>query len=289
MWSCEIPILRFGTDEQKKRYLPALCDGSLIGVQGMTEPGSGSDAFSLASSARREGDEWILNGSKTFITNAPVAGLFVVFASTDPSLGFAGVSAFLVERGATGLSVGRSFHKMGLRTSPMSELAFSDCRIPADALLGTPGAGMAIFNSSMEWERSFILAPAVGTMQRLLERCIRYAGERRQFGQSIGKFQSVANKIVDIKIRVETARMMLYRLGWLRATGQPTSLESAMTKLYISECLVQTSLDAVQVHGGYGYMTDSELEREIRDAIGSRIYSGTSEIQRAIVARRLGL
>jgi alkylation response protein AidB-like acyl-CoA dehydrogenase len=289
MWSCEIPILRFGTEVQKARYLPALCDGSLIGVQGMTEPGSGSDAFSLTTSVARDGDGFILNGSKTFITNAPVAGVFVVFATTDPDLGFAGLSAFLVERDAPGLTVGPPFDKMGLRTSPMSELVFADCRLPGSAQLGKPGAGMAVFNASMDWERSFILASAVGTMQRLLERSITYARERKQFGQPIGRFQSVANKVVDMKLRLETARMMLYRLAWLRSTGRPTALESAMVKLYVSESFLQTALDALQVHGGAGYLTDTELERDVRDAIGGRIYSGTSEIQRTIVARRLGL
>ena len=289
MWSCEIPILRFGTEVQKSRYLPALCDGSLIGVQGMTEPGSGSDAFSLTTSVARDGDGFVLNGSKTFITNAPVAGIFVVFATTDPNLGFAGLSAFLVERDAPGLTVGPPFDKMGLRTSPMSELVFADCRLPGSAQLGKPGAGMAVFNASMDWERSFILASAVGTMQRLLERSINYARERKQFGQPIGRFQSVANKVVDMKLRLETARMMLYRLAWLRTAGRSTALESAMVKLYVSESFLQTALDALQVHGGAGYLTDTELERDVRDAIGGRIYSGTSEIQRTIVARRLGL
>lgn len=289
MWSCEIPILRFGTANQKRRYLPGLCNGSLIGVQAMTEPGSGSDAFSLTTSAERRGDGWVLNGSKIFITNAPVADLFVIFASTDRSQGFAGLSAFLVERDARGLTRGTPFNKMGLRTALMSELTLTNVEVAGDCLLGPAGAGMAIFNSSMDWERSFILASALGTMQRQLERSVARARQRQQFGQAIGKFQSVANRIVDMKVRFETGRLLLYRLAWLRTNGKPAALESAMVKLYLSECFVQSSLDAVQIHGAAGYMADTELERDVRDAIGSRIYSGTSEIQRTIVARGLGL
>jgi alkylation response protein AidB-like acyl-CoA dehydrogenase len=289
MWSCEIPIVRFGTEEQKRRYLPGLCDGSLIGVQGMTEPGSGSDAFSLTTTAARTDGAYVLNGTKTFITNAPIADVFVVFASTDRSKGFGGISAFLVDRDAPGLSVSRPFHKMGLRTSPMSEVILSDCQIPAEHLLGPEGAGMAIFNSSMEWERSCILASATGTMERQVEQCLSYAREREQFRQPIGKFQAVSHRIVDMKVRLETARLLLYRLGWLKSRGKPSPMESALVKLYVSECFVRNSMDALQIHGGYGYMAEYELEREVRDAIGSRIYSGTSDIQRNIIAGYMGL
>lgn len=289
MWSCEVPLVKSGTEEQKRRYLPGLCDGSLIGVQAMTEPDSGSDAFALSTSARETDAGFVLNGSKTFITNGPVADIFIVFASTDPARGFAGLSTFIVERDTPGLQVGRAFQKMGLRTSPMTELVFSDCEIPADAIVGRAGAGMSLFNSSMDWERSFILASAVGTMQRQLERAISYARERKQFGQSIGKFQAVSHRIVDMKLRLESARLLLYRLAWLRRHGKPTPLESAMVKLYLSEAYLQSSLDTLQIHGGYGYMQESEIERDVRDAIGGRIYSGTSEIQRNIVAGYLGL
>jgi alkylation response protein AidB-like acyl-CoA dehydrogenase len=289
MWSCEIPILKFGTEKQKKRYLPGLCDGSLIGVQAMSEPDSGSDAFSLRTSAAPNEDGYILKGTKTFITNAPIADVFVVFASTDRSLGFAGISAFLVERGTPGLEVGSPFHKMGLRTSPMSELVLSDCQVPEDALLGPKGAGMAVFNTSMDWERSFILTSALGTMRRQLERSVSYARERKQFGQPIGKFQAVSHRLVEMKLRLETGRLLVFRLAWLKGLGRPTAMESAMAKLYLSECFLQSSLDALQVHGGYGYMTESELERDVRDAVAGRIYSGTSDIHKNIIARHMGL
>lgn len=289
MWSCEMPVLQFGTEEQKRRYLPGLCDGSLIGVQAMTEPGSGSDAFALTTTATPKGEGFVLKGTKTFITNAPVADVFVVFATTDRAKGLAGICAFLVDAETAGVSTGAPIHKMGLRTSPMSEVVFDGAEIQASSMLGPPGGGMTLFNSSMEWERSCILAGAVGTMQRQLERCISYARERRQFGRPIGKFQSVANKIVDMKLRVETARLLLYRLGWLKAQGKKAAMDAALLKLHVSESFVQSSLDAIQIHGGYGYTTELEVERELRDAIGGRIYSGTSEIQRTIVAGHLGL
>ncbi len=289
MWSCELPLVSVGSEEQKRRYLPGLCDGSLIGVQGMTEPGSGSDAMSLRTVAHRRGDRYVLSGTKTFITNAPVADLFVVFATIDPGSGYAGVTAFLVERDTPGLSVGGPFDKMGLRSSPMSELVFDDCEVGSDAVLGEPGSGMAIFTTSMDWERSFILAPAVGTMQRQLERCIAYARDRRQFGQSIGKFQAVSHRIVDMALRVKAARLVLYELAWTKARRRRTATESAMAKLCLSEAFVQCSLDTLAVHGAFGYMVEAEIERDVRDALAGRIYSGTSDMQHNIAATGLGL
>jgi alkylation response protein AidB-like acyl-CoA dehydrogenase len=289
MWACELPLVRFGTEEQKRRYLPGLCDGTLVAAHGMTEPESGSDAFALQTLAVREGDRYVLTGSKTFVTNGPIADLFLVFATLDPSRGFAGLTAFLLERDTPGLSVGAPLHKLGLRTSPMSELFLDGCAVGADRLLGRPGAGMAVFNTAMEWERGLILACAVGTMRRQLERCIAYAKERKQFGRPIGKYQAVSHAIVDMKVRLETARLLLHRLGSLLDRGKAKPIDSALTKLYVSECFVQSSLDALQIHGGYGYMSEYELERDLRDAIGGRIYSGTSAIQRNIVATHLGL
>jgi alkylation response protein AidB-like acyl-CoA dehydrogenase len=289
MWACELPIVRFGTEEQKRLYLPGLSDGSLIAAHGMTEPDSGSDAFSLRTTAEKRGDRYILNGSKTFVTNGPIADVFVIFATTDPGRGIMGLCAFLVPRDAPGLSVGRPLHKMGLRTSPMGELFLHECEVSESQLLGEPGSGVTVFNAAMQWERGCILACTVGTMERQLERCLSYARERKQFGRSIGSFQAVSHKIVDMKLRLEVARMMLYRFGWLVGGGRSTPLDSALTKLVLSECFVESSLDALQVHGGYGYMTEYELEREVRDAIGSRIYSGTSDMQRSIAAAHLGM
>lgn len=289
MWACEYPLVRFGTKEQKERYLPPMCDGSLIAAHGMSEPSSGSDAFALRTSAARRDGCYLLNGSKTFVTNAPVADLFVVFARTGGSKGFGGLTCFLVERDTPGLAVGAPLHKMGLRTSPMSELFFDGCLVDEKQVLGRTGGGMAVFATAMERERSLILACTVGTMQRHLEQSVSYAREREQFGQPIGKFQAVSHRIVDMKLRVETARLLLYRLGWLMERGEDVALESALTKLHLSECFVQSSLDALQVYGGYGYMTEYGLERDLRDAVGSKLYSGTPDIQRNLVARFLGL
>jgi alkylation response protein AidB-like acyl-CoA dehydrogenase len=290
MWACQHPIVRFGSEDQKERYLPRLCDGSLMAAHGMTEPGSGSDAFSLTTTATpTAGGGWVLGGSKTFVTNAYESDLFVVFATTDRRLGFAGLSAFLVERDTPGLEVGKPFSKMGLRTSHLTEVFFADCEVPGEAMLGEPGAGMAIFNASMRWERGLILAGSVGTMRRQLERCVQYAREREQFGQPIGSFQAVGHRIADMKLRLETAHLMLYRMAALLDAGTATDLDAALTKLHLSESLVQSSLDAVQIHGGYGYVTETGLERDVRDALGGRIYSGTSEMQRNVIARQLGL
>lgn len=289
MWSCELPIVKFGTDDQKRRYLPGLCDGSVIGVQAMTEPGSGSDAFALRTTATPEGGSFVLQGTKTFITNAPVAGLFVVFATTDRNKGIGGLVALIVERDTPGLSVGPPFRKMGLHTSPMSEVVFDGCEVPADNLLGSVGAGMAIFNTSMDWERSFILAGTVGTAQRQLEEAVAYAKARQQFGQPIGKFQAVSHRLVDMRVRLDAARLLLYRVAWLKQQGRATAIESAEAKLFISEMFVASSLDALTTHGAYGYMEEAGLERDVRDALASRIYSGTSDIQRNNVARRMGL
>lgn len=289
MWSIELPLLKFGTAEQQRAYLPGLVSGDLIGVHAMTEADSGSDAFSMRTRAERRDDRYILNGSKLYITNAPVAGVVIVFASLNPGRGFAGTCAFLVEKGTPGFAVSRSLDKMGLRTSPMGEIILTDCEVPVENRLGKEGAGMAIFNSSMEWERSCILASAVGAMQRQLETCVRYAQTRQQFGQAIGKFQSVSNKIADMYLRLEAARLLIYKVAWLKQQGKSALTEAAAAKVFTSEAWIQSSLDAIQIHGAFGYMTESEIERDLRDSVAGTIYSGTSEIQRMIIARTLGL
>lgn len=289
MWTSEIPILTFGTEAQKRKYLPKLASGEWVGNNAMTEPEAGSDAYSLRTRAERKGDYYILNGSKTFVSNAPIADVLIVFANVDPSKGPAGVSAFLVEKGTPGFSISRKLHKMGLRTSPMAELSFVDCEVPAENLLGKEGSGQAVFTTSMEWERICIMASHLGGMQRLIETCTRYARDRKQFGQPIGKFQSIANKIAEMEVRLETSRLVLYKAAWLKKQGKHALREASIAKLYVSEASVQTSLDAIQIHGGYGYMAEFEIERELRDAVGGTIYSGTSEIQKVIIAGLRGL
>lgn len=289
MWSVQVPILRFGNAAQRAAYIPRLVSGQWIGAHGMTEPEAGSDSFALSTTATRRGDAYILDGSKIFVTNAPVADLFVIFATVNRSRGFLGITAFLVERGTPGLSVGRPMEKMGLRTSPFAEVVLEGCEVPVENRLGAEGNGGSIFKHAMAWERTCILASCIGTMQRQVELCTEHAKTRRQFGKPIGAFQSVAHKIVEMKVRLETARLLLYKAGWLRAQGNDATEEVAMAKLYLSECFVQSSLDAVQVHGGYGYTTEFEFERDLRDAVAGRIYSGTSEIQRQLIARSMGL
>ncbi|MFN0179888.1 MAG: acyl-CoA dehydrogenase family protein [Gemmatimonadales bacterium] len=290
MWSVQMPIHRFGTEEQQRTFLPPLCAGDWIGAHGMSEPDSGSDAFALRTRAELRGDHYVLNGAKTFVSEAPVADLFVVFATTDPARGALGLTCLLVPRETPGLRIGKQIEKMGLKTSPMGELVFEDCAVPVANRLGREGRAAAIFNDSMEWERGCILGFNLGAMRRLLESSVVYARERRQFGRPIGQFQSVANRLVDMKVRLEAARSLLYRAAWAKQHGHPSAgADAAVAKLFVSEAMVQTGLDAVQVRGGYGYATEYEVERDLRDAIGGTLYSGTSEIQRNLIARSLGL
>lgn len=289
MWTCEIPILNFGTDEQKGKYLPGLCKGAIIGGHAMTEPDSGSDAFSLRSTAVKKGDKYILRGAKMFVSNGPIADILLVFAVTDKAKGFAGISTFIVEKDFPGFSVGKPLDKMGLRTSPTGEVILQDCEVPMENRLGKEGVGAAIFNSEMEWERSCLFACHLGAMERQLEACIRYAKERKQFGKPIGKFQSISNKIADMKVRLELSRLILYKVAWMKDQGKKAPIESAIAKLYLSESYVASCLDAIQIHGGYGYMKEFGIERDLRDSIAGKIYSGTSEIQKNIIASWLGL
>jgi alkylation response protein AidB-like acyl-CoA dehydrogenase len=289
LWTNTMPILTFGTDEQKRRYLPPLGDGTLVGANAASEPNAGSDIFSMRTRAAREGDVYVLNGTKTFVTNAPVADLFVAYATVNPALGTMGITAFIVERNTPGLTITKHIDKMGLRTSPMAEVVFEDCRVPVTQRLGREGRGVAVFESSMEWERGCILANCLGVLRRQLDECIAHARARKQFGKSIGKFQSVANRLVDMRVRLDTCRPLVYRIGMLKDRGEDATTEAAIAKLHVSDCYVKSSLDAVQVFGGYGYMTEQQMERDLRDAIGSTLYSGTTEIQRNIIARGMGL
>lgn len=289
MWAVELPILVFGTPEQKQKYLPGLCRGEIIGAHGMTEPDSGSDAYSLRTRADKADGGWVLNGTKMFVTNAPIADVAVVFATVDPSKGRSGITGFIVEKDMPGFSISRHIDKMGLRTSPMAEIILQNCFVPDENRLGPVGAGTSIFTNSMGWERSSILGSQIGAMEHQLETCVRYARERRQFGQPIGRFQSVSNRLADMKVRLETARLLLYKVAWVKQQGKSAVMEAALAKLYLSECFVQSSLDAIRIHGGYGYMTEFEVERDLRDAVGGTIYSGTSDIQRTIISRLLGV
>jgi L-prolyl-PCP dehydrogenase len=288
--SCVVPIWQHGTDEQKRRYLPGLCNGLLVGVHAMSEPGSGSDAFALRTRAERDGLGFRITGTKTFISNGPIADVVIVFAVTDPGKGYhGGVSAFLVDTDTSGFRASQTFEKMGLRSSPIGELVFEGVWVPADSVLGGPGAGAMVFTQSMDWERTCLFAAHVGTIERLLEKSLEYARSRSQFGQLIGKFQGVSHPIVNMKVQLEAARLLVYQAAWRLGRTRSASLDASIAKLFVSESLINAALAAVQVHGGYGYMAEYEVERALRDAIGSTIYSGTSEMQRNIIAGWLGL
>jgi alkylation response protein AidB-like acyl-CoA dehydrogenase len=290
MLACVVPVWKHGSEAQKDRFLTGLCNGTLIGAHAITEPDSGSDTFSMRTRAERVVNGWRLNGSKTFISNGPVADVVVVFAVTDANKKFhGGVTAFLVERGLPGFAAGQTFEKMGLRTSPVGELVFDNVFLPDSAVLGAVGGGSGVFGTAMEWERALLVAAHVGTIERLLETSVRYARSRSQFGQAIGKFQGVAHKIADMKVQLEAARLLVYRTATRLGTSRSISLDASISKLFVSESLVKAALDTVQLHGGYGFMAEYEVERALRDAIGSTLYSGTSEMQRNIIARWMGL
>lgn len=289
MWAFEHPLIRFGSKEQKRHYLPLLCSGEIIGAHAITEPEFGSDAMSMTTRYRLDGDHYILNGSKTFVTNGPVADVVLAFATIDPNLHSAGLSAFLIEQGTSGMSFSQPIAKMGLRTSPMGEVVFQNCRIPVSNRLGNEGLGVMIFNSAMEWERACIFASHVGSMQRLLDDTVEYAKTRKQFGEPISHFSAVADKLVEMKINVEAARLLIYKVGAIKDAGGNAMMEAAMAKLFVSQAHIRQTLDAIQIHGGYGYTTEFQIERELRDAIPGTIYSGTSEMQKKIIARLMGL
>lgn len=289
VWAVELPLLQYGSEEQKRRYLPALTDGTSIGAHAITEAGSGSDALSLSATARREGDHYVINGTKRFITNAPVADVFIVYATVNPELGFTGVTAFLVDRDTLGLTVETCFEKAGLRTTPWGEVVLRDCRVPVANRLGTEKQGSRILATAMAWERSLILAPLLGTMQRQIDECSRYARSREQFGSIIGRFPPVAHSVVGMQVRLEAARLLTYRAAWDLGRGITGSVFPEAAQLETSESAVRTFLDAVQLFGGLGYTTGTDAERNLRDALGTRISSGTSDMQRKVMADKLGL
>ncbi len=275
MWGSEIPVLSFGSEAQKRRYLPKLASGEWLGVMAAAELGGG-DVFQTR--ARRSSTGFVLTGSKTFVTQAADAELIVVLADLTAPSGARGTSAFLVEKGTPGLTVTRRLRKMGLRTSPTAELSLADCEVPLENLLGSEWQGGEILKTSMEWESICGLASYIGTMQRLGETSLEYSRERKQFGQPIGKFAAIARKITDMEVRLESSRLLLYKAAWLKSRGEDSSREAAMAKTYLGDSCVQSCLDAIQIHGGYGYMTEYQIERELRDAISARIHLAGLEV-----------
>ena len=288
-WVLTSGLLTYGTEDQNRRYLPGLAAGTTMGALAITEPESGSDAFAMRTRAVKVDGGWSLTGRKTFITNGPAADLVICFAATGAGGVLGGITVFLVEADTPGVERTPAMSKMGLRTSPLGDLVFDEAFVPEESALGQIGGGALIFNELLEWERIWATAAQVGALQRDLEQARSYAKERKAFGAAIATFQSVANRIVDMKVRLEAGRLLVYRPACLKAQGRSALAESALSKLWVSESAVASSLDSIQVHGGYGYMSEAGIERRLRDAVGSRIYSGTSEMQRAVVSRTMGL
>ena len=288
VYACIVPLVKFGSEAQRDRWLTKLVSGDAIAAHATTEPNAGSDIFHMTTRAERRGDHYALTGIKCFTSNAPVADVFIVQAVTDPSKGYFGLSSFVVEKGAAGLRVGKPYDKLGLRSAPMADVYLDECLVPAAHRIGSEGAGASVFLHSMTWERTCLLAAYVGAMERVRERTIDYAKERTQFGQPIGKFQGVSHRIADMKLRLESARLLMYRAAWSIAEGTDDELSASLAKLAVSEAAVASALDAIQVHGAIG-TTSGEIERFLRDSIPARVFSGTSEIQRNTIARALGL
>jgi alkylation response protein AidB-like acyl-CoA dehydrogenase len=285
--SCESHLCAFGSAAQQSEWLRGMVNGSVIGATAITEPDSGSNALGLATTAVRQGDEWVLNGSKTFVTNAPVADLFAVYARTGA--GFAGITCFLLPRDTEGLTVGPKIEKMGLRTSPMSQVYLNDCRVPGSAVVGSVGSGAMIFSQSMEVERLLVMAPALGVMERILARTTDHARQRTVGSTPIGKHQAIAHRIADMELQLEAARLLLYRAASQRMRRGTATRESALAKLAVSEAYVEICRSALQIFGSYGYTVEYQIERELRDALAATLYVGTSEIQRNLIAGLRGL
>ena len=288
-WTVQLPIARFGTEEQKERFLPGLCGGDLIGAHALTEPETGSDVYRLKTTAVRCPEGYRLNGRKRLITFAPIADVFLLFATVAPEKGKWGITAFVIERDRKGLTTSPSQEKMGLRTVPIGEVTLEDCVIPETNRIGAEGNGFGISNSSLEFERCSILAGQLGAMERQLEATISHAKQRHQFERPIGEFQSVSNRIANMKLRLETARLLLYRTAWLKQEGQPAMLEAALLKLHLSESFLESSQDAIRIRGGEGYLSENGVDRDLRDAMGGVLYAGTSDIQRNIVSKLVGV
>lgn len=281
-----MPIVELGSDAQKSKYLPDMAGGKKLGAFALTEPGSGSDATGLKATARRDGDHYVLNGSKTFISNAPIADVFVVFASTDPSREAAGISAFIVEMGSPGLTAGKPLRKYGGHAAPTGELFFDDCRVPAGNMLGEEGTGFRAMLRALGWERLFV-APLVGQMEADLKACVEYSKQRVQFGRPICEFELVQAMLAEMKIDLEASRYLSYHTAWKLSRGEDIALDAAIAKTFVSEAAERSASKAVQVFGGYGCMREYPVGRSLWMSKMATIGGGTSQIQRTIIGRML--
>ena len=281
------PIFAFGDDRQKRHYLPDLARGRRIGCYCLTEPTAGSDAGSLAATARDAGDHWVLNGTKIFVTNGVEANVLIVYARTEADPGSRGISALIAEKGDPGLSVGKVEHKLGIRASSTCEIVLDECRIPKDRLLGQRGKGFHVALATLDGGRIGIAAQALGIARAAMEDATAYAKERRQFGRPIAAFQATQWKIADMATRIQAGRLLAYRAAWLRDQGRRHTREASMAKLFASETAMWAATQAVQIFGGYGYIQEYPVERHFRDAKITEIYEGTSEVQRMVIARQI--
>jgi butyryl-CoA dehydrogenase len=281
------PILESGTEEQKRKYLPKMASGEWLGAFGLTEPNAGTDASAQQTMAVADGDNWILNGSKIFITNAGYAQVYIIFAMTDKSLGVKGISAFIVEKGTPGFSFGKKELKMGIRGSSTSELIFENCIIPKENLLGKINGGFAIAMKTLDGGRIGIAAQALGIAQGAMDETVKYVKERKQFGKAIGKFQNTQFQLADLETRVQASRLLVRSAAFKKDLKQPYSTEAAMCKLFAAETAMEVTTKAVQFHGGYGYTREYPVERMMRDAKITEIYEGTSEVQRMVISAAL--
>lgn len=288
-FACAMPIAGFGSEAVKRRLLPELAAGRLIAGNAMTEPEAGSDSSRLGLLAQPVEGGLLLNGTKSFITNGPMADVYVAYGTVNPKAGFLGVTGFVVDRDTPGLTVGEPMAKMGMSSVPAGAISFEDCFVPDEQILGTPGQGAAIFQHSMGWERACLFALYVGLLDRLVERCVAHARERRQFGRRIAEFQSVSNRIVDMELRLESGRLLLYRACWEMDQGNAAVLAIALSKLAVSEGMLAAAIDAVRTFGGRGYLSADGIEAALRDAVGGTLFSGTSDIQRQLIAKEIGL
>jgi butyryl-CoA dehydrogenase len=281
---CIAPIMEHGTDEQKQKYLPKLASGEWLGAFGLTEPNAGTDAAGQQTTARLEGDNYILNGSKIFITNAQYAHVYIVMAMTDRSMGTRGISAFIVEKDMPGFTIGKKEKKMGIRGSATCELIFENCVVPKENLLGKEGKGFAIAMKTLDGGRIGIASQALGIAQGAIDETVKYTKERKQFGRSIAQFQNTQFQMADLKTKVEAARLLVRRAAAKKDSGEPYSVDAAMAKLFCAEVAMEVTTKAVQFHGGYGYTREYPVERMMRDAKITEIYEGTSEVQRMVIA-----
>lgn len=289
LFAVSMPIAEHGGDELKSRVLPRLAAGEWVGANAITEAEAGSDVFALQTRAERDGGMYRLTGTKTFVTNGPVADCFLVYASTEPTHGYLGITAFVVDGDAPGLMRGDHFDKVGLTGAPVCEVRLENCAVSASDRVGEEGAGAAIFHSSMAWERACLFAQYVGVMDRQLDDVIAFAKERRQFGKALGRHQAIAHRVADMKLRLDAARLLLHWACWMKSEGVECGMEISLAKLAISEAAVQSGLDAIRIFGALGIKSDTSVASALFDALPSTIFSGTSEIQRDLVARGLGL